>query len=474
VLTTILLILNAALAVIILVIVLGRKDQASGRLEEPIRNIATALDSFERYLRDDLQRLRNDLLKIGTDMRGEVNTTLSRLQESLVNENRGNREETTAALTKLNQQINTDASKNREELGKTLDNLSESLSRRLQELTTTQQTQFETLRTAMEQRLEQMRNQNEAKLEQMRITVDEKLHETLEKRLGDSFKLVSERLELVHKGLGEMQSLASGVGDLKKVLVNVKTRGVMGEIQLENILEQMLTPEQYEKNFKPHKRRDETVEFAIRLPGRNEDQEAVYLPIDAKFPIEDYHRLVDAFELTDLAGVETARKNLYGRIRGCARDIRDKYLNPPLTTDFALLFLPFEGLYAEVLRDPDLFETIRRQFQVIIVGPTTLAALLNSLQMGFRTLAIEKRTGEVWKILSAIKSEFGKFGLVLQKTQKKLQEASNVIETAHSRSRQIQRKLNKVQELPAEESIQVLELEGDLEEILEEEEKPEE
>ena len=473
-LTTILLILNAALAVIILVIVLGRKDQASGRLEEPIRNIATALDSFERYLRDDLQRLRNDLLKIGTDMRGEVNTTLSRLQESLVNENRGNREETTAALTKLNQQINTDASKNREELGKTLDNLSESLSRRLQELTTTQQTQFETLRTAMEQRLEQMRNQNEAKLEQMRITVDEKLHETLEKRLGDSFKLVSERLELVHKGLGEMQSLASGVGDLKKVLVNVKTRGVMGEIQLENILEQMLTPEQYEKNFKPHKRRDETVEFAIRLPGRNEDQEAVYLPIDAKFPIEDYHRLVDAFELTDLAGVETARKNLYGRIRGCARDIRDKYLNPPLTTDFALLFLPFEGLYAEVLRDPDLFETIRRQFQVIIVGPTTLAALLNSLQMGFRTLAIEKRTGEVWKILSAIKSEFGKFGLVLQKTQKKLQEASNVIETAHSRSRQIQRKLNKVQELPAEESIQVLELEGDLEEILEEEEKPEE
>ncbi len=473
-LTTILLILNAALAVIILVIVLGRKDQASGRLEEPIRNIATALDSFERYLRDDLQRLRNDLLKIGTDMRGEVNTTLSRLQESLVNENRGNREETTAALTKLNQQINTDASKNREELGKTLDNLSESLSRRLQELTTTQQTQFETLRTAMEQRLEQMRNQNEAKLEQMRITVDEKLHETLEKRLGDSFKLVSERLELVHKGLGEMQSLASGVGDLKKVLVNVKTRGVMGEIQLENILEQMLTPKQYEKNFKPHKRRDETVEFAIRLPGRNEDQEAVYLPIDAKFPIEDYHRLVDAFELTDLAGVETARKNLYGRIRGCARDIRDKYLNPPLTTDFALLFLPFEGLYAEVLRDPDLFETIRRQFQVIIVGPTTLAALLNSLQMGFRTLAIEKRTGEVWKILSAIKSEFGKFGLVLQKTQKKLQEASNVIETAHSRSRQIQRKLNKVQELPAEESIQVLELEGDLEEILEEEEKPEE
>ncbi|MBW6513694.1 MAG: DNA recombination protein RmuC [Candidatus Syntrophosphaera sp.] len=449
----------SAIIGIVLLVLLFKKGSENAALRDSLNRIGQSLESFERYLRDDLQRLRTDLLGTEAETRKELLALLSSQNEAVKNELRINREETGTALTKLNQQINSDAAKNREELGLALNNLSESLARKLQDLTNTEQTQFESLKKALEDRMEQIRSNNETKLEEMRKTVDEKLHETLEKRLGDSFKQVSERLELVHKGLGEMQSLASGVGDLKKVLSNVKTRGVMGEIQLEIILEQMLTPEQYVRNFKPHKRRDDVVEFAVRLPGRDEDQEAVYLPIDAKFPIEDYHRLVEAWEIGDVSTVEAARKALQSRIIGCARDIRNKYLNPPYTTDFAMLFLPIEGLYAEVLRDPELFEVLRRQYQVIVVGPTTFAAILNSLQMGFRTLAIEKRTGEVWKILSAVKNEFGKFGEVLEKTQKKLQEASNTIETASHRSRQIQKKLNKVQDLPTEDTVHILELE---------------
>lgn len=443
---------------IVIVIILLKKRSEFTDLSRSLDKVQTDLDAFDRYLRDDLQRLRGDLTNSQSETRKELNASLAQINESLSKENRSNREETTAALTKLNQQINADAGKNREELSQALNNLSESLARKLQDLTKTEQTQFETLKTALENRMEQIRTNNETKLEEMRKTVDEKLHETLEKRLGDSFKQVSERLELVHKGLGEMQNLANGVGDLKKVLSNVKTRGVMGEIQLEMILEQMLTPEQYVRNYKPHKRRDETVEFAIRLPGRDEDLESVYLPMDAKFPIEDYHRLIEAWDKGDNVAIDAARKGLQSRIIECARDIKNKYINPPYTTDFALLFLPVEGLYAEVLRDPDLFETIRRKYQVIVVGPTTVSAILNSLQMGFRTLAIEKRTGEVWRILSAVKNEFGKFGKILEKTQKKLQEASNSIETASHRSRQIEKKLNKVQELPDEEPKPVLEI----------------
>ncbi len=458
----ILIICGAALILgIIAFILLLKKLSAPDERLEAVARFSAELEAFERNLRDDIQRLRADLLTMETDTRRELVSALSLQNENLDSQNRKNREESSASLSQLSQQINTDASKNRTELGTSLNNLSESLARKLQDLVNTQQQQFEALKTALEGRMEQIRANNETKLEEMRKTVDEKLHDTLEKRLGESFKLVSERLELVHKGLGEMQSLASGVGDLKKVLTNVKNRGMMGEIQLEAILEQMLTPEQYERNFKPFKRRDEVVEFAIRLPGRDEDQDCVYLPIDAKFPIEDYHRLVEAWDIGDPGAVESARKGLRTRIQGCARDIRDKYVNPPLTTDFALLFLPVEGLYAEVLRDPALFDQLRRQYQVVVVGPTTVTAILNSLQMGFRTLAIEKRTGEVWKILSAVKNEFGKFGLVLEKTQKKLQEASNTIETASHRSRQIQKKLNKVQSLPVEESAQILELEDD-------------
>ncbi|NLK49970.1 MAG: DNA recombination protein RmuC [Candidatus Cloacimonetes bacterium] len=403
----------------------------------------------------DLQNKMESLGKLYKEEGGQQRSE----QENL---NRGLRMELNNSITGLSDSLKTETRSNREELSKTLNNLTESLTRRMQDSINTQQTSMDTLKNAMDAKMEQIRKNNETKLEEMRKTVDEKLHETLEKRLGDSFKIVSERLEEVHKGLGEMKGLASSVGDLKKVLSNVKTIGILGEVQLANILEQMLTPEQYEANFKPNKRRNEVVEFAIRLPGRSDDQEAVYLPIDSKFPIADYQRMVEASEKGDLAAMETHRRALVASIKSFARDIRDKYLNPPITTDFALLFLPLEGLYAEVLKDPELFETMRRDYHIIVVGPSTTAAILNSLQMGFRTLAIEKRSSEVWKLLGAIKLDFGKFGKVLEATQKKLDEASKQIGNAQHRSRQITKKLNRVQELPSAESKPALPIEAEL------------
>ncbi|RKX90502.1 MAG: DNA recombination protein RmuC [Spirochaetes bacterium] len=298
----------------------------------------------------------------------------------------------------------------------------------------------------IEQKLELIRNDNSSKLEEMRKTVDEKLHETLEKRLGDSFKLVSERLEEVHKGLGEMQSLATGVGDLKKVLTNIKTRGTWGEVQLGAILESILTPDQYSVNVATKKSSAARVEFAIKLPGK--DDEAVWLPIDAKFPKEDYEKLVDAQDAGDMEAIETAKKNILIRIKQEAKDISTKYLDPPGTTDFGILFLPVEGLYAEVLRMPGIIDTLQRDYRIVISGPTTLSAFLNSLQMGFRTLVIEKRSSEVWSVLGAVKTEFSKFGDILDKTKKKLQEATNTIDTASRKSRTIHRKLRDVAELP--------------------------
>jgi DNA recombination protein RmuC len=294
----------------------------------------------------------------------------------------------------------------------------------------------------------------------MRQTVDEKLQGTLERRLGESFKLVSERLEAVYKGLGEMQTLATGVGDLKRVLTNVKTRGTWGEVQLGMMLEEILTPDQYETNVAT-KDGSERVEFVIRLPGRGEDKdEIVWLPIDAKFPLEDYQRLVEAQEQGDVDAADTASRQLEVRIKGCANDICSKYLNPPKTTDFGILFLPTEGLFAEVMRRPGLSQTIQRTQRVVIAGPTTLWSILNSLQMGFRTLAIEKRSSEVWNLLAAVKTEFGKYGEVLAKVQKKLQEASNTVDTVAVRSRAIERKLKTVEGLPAGEAQKVLTLAG--------------
>jgi DNA recombination protein RmuC len=312
---------------------------------------------------------------------------------------------------------------------------------------------LEDVRRTVEEKLGKIQADNAAQLEQMRRTVDEKLQGTLEHRLGESFKLVSERLELVHKGLGEMQTLASGVGDLKKVLTNVKARGTWGEMQLGNLLEQVLTPEQYATNVSTRAGSIDRVEFALKLPGKDHDQNTpVWLPIDAKFPKEDYERLVEASEKADPVALELAAAQLEARVKGEARSIRDKYLDPPQTTDFAILYLPVEGLYAEVLRRPGLIDVLQREFRVTVAGPTVLCALLNSLQMGFRTLAIEKRSSEVWTVLAAVKTEFGRFGEIIGRVQKKLEEASNVIESAAVRTRAIERKLRDVQELPPDQA----------------------
>ena len=290
----------------------------------------------------------------------------------------------------------------------------------------------------------------EVRLEKMRETVDEKLQTTLEKRLGESFKLVSERLEAVQKGLGEMQNLAHGVGDLKKVLSNVKTRGVLGEIQLGNILEQIMSPEQYDKDVRTKRGSNDHVEFAIKLPGKDHQGNEVYLPIDAKFPQEDYIRLQEAYDSADLAAIEQAKKSLVRSIKNFAKSIRDKYIDPPFTTDFGILFLPIEGLFAELVRQPELVAILQRDYKIIITGPTTLAAMLNSLQMGFKTLAIQKRSSEVWDILGAVKTEFSKFGGVLEKAQKKITEANKELDTlVGTRTRMMMSKLRKVEELPS-------------------------
>ena len=357
-----------------------------------------AAERQERRLKEDLAAARDEAARAARGLREEVSTTLTSLSE----------------LQKT-----------------TLDGLSGQIAR---------------LGQTVEQRLTKLQEDNGQRLEQMRQTVDEKLQGTLEKRLGESFKLVSERLEQVHKGLGEMQSLALGVGDLKKVLTNVKTRGIWGEVQLGNLLDQMLTADQYMANAVCRPGSAERVEFVVRMPGRG-DEEEVWLPIDAKFLREDYERLLDAADRADPEAVEEAARALEARVKLCAKDIAQKYINPPRTTDFAILFLPTEGLYAEVLRRPGLADQLQRDWRVNLCGPTTLGALLNSLQMGFRSLAIQKRSSEVWQVLGAVKTEFGKYGEVLDKVQKKLNEASNTIDEVSRRKRVIDSKLRSVDAL---------------------------
>jgi DNA recombination protein RmuC len=340
----------------------------------------------------------------------------------------------------------------------------DSFSKQLMAMTRLNEEKIESMRKTMETQLRAMQEDNSRKLEQMRSTVDEKLQITLERRLGESFKQVSERLEQVYKGLGEMRTLASGVGDLKRVLTNVKTRGIWGEIRLSHILEQILTPDQYDVNVVTKKNSSERVEFAIKLPGQDTDKEkVVWMPIDSKFPQEDYQRLLDAQEAADKELADKYIKQLEIRIKAEAKSIREKYIDPPNTTDFGIMFLPVEGLYAEVLRRPGLCDDLQREYRIVVTGPTTLAALLNSLQMGFRTLAIEKRSSEVWELLGAVKTEFGKFGDVLAKTKQKLKEASNTIDKAEVRTRAIERKLQKVQEVPQPERVALI-AENDLEE----------
>lgn len=317
----------------------------------------------------------------------------------------------------------------------------------LANLTNINETKLDNIRKAVEDNLSKIQKDNNDKLEKMRITVDEKLQGTLEKRLGESFKLVNDRLESVYKGLGEMQTLAQGVGDLKKVFTNVKSRGYWGEVQLSTILEQFLTNEQYDTNVKTRPSSNDLVEFAIKLPGKN-DNEFVWLPVDSKFPIEDYSRLVDAEEAGDVSLVNECRKKLENSVKSFAKDIFDKYIEPPFTTDFGIMFLPTESLYCEVLKNTGLCELIAQKYRITVAGPTTFVALLNSLQMGFKTLAIEKRTSEVWQLLGMVKSEFTKFGDILDKTNKKLLEISSTMELASRKSRTIERKLRKVEALP--------------------------
>jgi DNA recombination protein RmuC len=361
-------------------------------------------------------------------------------------------------LEKMRHDLGQQALTAREEQSASIKHFSDTLQQTLNFLSESNTRRMAEIRTTLEEKIRELQSENAKKLEEMRQTVDEKLHATLEQRLGESFKLVSERLEKVHAGLGEMQKLALGVGDLKRVLTNVKTRGTWGEVQLEMLLQQIMTPDQYEKNIATVPGSDSRVEFAIRLPGRDDDL-PVWLPIDAKFPKEQYERLTLAAENADAEGVAAAGRELERTLRQEARTIAEKYLSPPLTTDFALLFLPTEGLYAEVMRRPGLSDEIQRNYRVSIAGPSTLAALLNSLQMGFCTLALEKRSSEVWQILGAVKTEFAKFGDALSATKRTLERAARNIEDAEKRTRQMSRKLRKVEALPSGQAQQLLETE---------------
>ncbi len=388
------------------------------------------------------------------------------VEQAVREELRFGREESAQAARNLREEVSAGQKLSMDTMVRTIGEMSksqkdqlESIARLIQELIESNRTGIEKLRSTIDAQLKHLQESNEKKLDQMRETVDEKLQSTLEKRLGESFKLVSERLEAVQHGLGEMQNLATGVGDLKRVLTNVKARGTWGEVQLGALLEQILTPDQYDKNVRIRANSQESVEYAIRLPGRDDDPgSCVWMPIDSKFPQEDYLRLVEAADAADMDAVQKATAALLRSVHSSAKEIRDKYLNPPETTDFAIMFLPTEGLYAEVLRQPGQVEKIQQDYRIVVAGPTTLSAILSSLRIGFRTLAIEKRSSEVWKVLAAVKTEFGKFGDVLSKVKRQLNTASNTIEQTGMRTRAMERKLRTVEELPTEETAEILEL----------------
>ena len=357
---------------------------------------------------------------------------------------RENRLEITQSIERLNELLAKKAKEDREELRTTLKDFQESFSKNVTAFNELQKQNFERLN----QKQDELVKSTELRLEKMRETVDEKLHKTLEERLGKSFEMVTQQLLKVQKGLGEMQTLASGVGDLKKVLSNVKTSGVLGEIQLGNILEQILAPEQYDANVKTKIGSDALVEYAIKLPGKSHSSGPVYLPVDAKFPQEDYARLQTAYEIGDPLAIETSLRSLLTSVKKFAKDISQRYIDPPHTTDFGIMFLPFEGLYAEVTRHPEVIAELQREYKIILTGPTTLAAMLNSLQMGFKTLAIQKRSSEVWDILASVKKEFSTFGAVLEKAQKKINEADQEInKLVTTRTRMLMSKLRKVEQI---------------------------
>ena len=416
-----------AVALLVAVLLRGRREHLSSALQQ----LEHGQGRSEWLLREEMERGREETARNAQLLREELGRVVKGWGDTAVN--------------------------NVSQLGLQQKSQLDTFSEQLVALTTSNDRRMVELRETVDTRLQKLQEDNAQKLDQMRQTVDERLTATLEKRLGESFSQVSERLEAVHKGLGEMQQLAAGVGDLKRVLTNVKTRGTWGEVQLGALLEQILTPDQYEANVVCKPGSCERVEFALRLPGQGGDEGAVWLPIDAKFPLEDYQRMLEAQALGDAGAMEVALKALENRVKLSAKDIQGKYLDPPRTTDFGIMFLPTEGLYAEVLRRPGLADALQSDCRVIVAGPTTLAALLNSLQMGFRTLAIEKRSSEVWQLLGAVKTQFGQFGLLLDKVHKKLDQATNTIDEAARRSRTIERKLRSVQELPAESVVGLLE-----------------
>lgn len=448
----------------------------SSDLQIRFTQLTDQISRLDSSIRDEFARNRDESLRLSKDNREETLSALKTFSE-IISKTISDigilqKEQLEAFGNHLNtfrEQQGVNDRTNREELTKSLKSFEVQFALNVRDFNELQRQkldslmlQFEKIRETVEIRIKTLQEENTKKLEEMRATVDEKLQSTLEKRLTESFKQVSERLEQVHKGLGEMQTLATGVGDLKRVLSNVKTRGVLGEIQLENILDQLLSPEQFDRNVVTKKDTRENVEFAVKLPGKDDTGKSVYLPIDSKFPLEDYHALLEAYDTGDAALVNSIGKSLENSIKKFAKDIRDKYLDPPYTTDFGIMFLPVEGLFAEVVRRTNLLETLQREYKIVVTGPTTLAAILNSLQMGFRTLAIEKRSSEVWKILGAVKTEFTRFGDVLKKAQEKIQKAGEDIdELVGTRTRKIQSKLREVQELPATDSTNIL---GDLQE----------
>lgn len=415
--------LTALIGLVVGALVVGGFLLLSRRREllERFEALHRAQEREERIVREEAARSREEAARAAKDQREELNESLRSLGETNL--------------------------RSIAEIGGILKSQLETVSNQTGKLTESNAARLDSLRAVVDVRLQQLQEDNSRQIEKMRATVDEKLQGTLEKRLGESFQMVSERLERVHQGLGAMQQLASDVGGLQRVLTNVKTRGGWGEVQLASLLEQVLTADQFARNVKTREGSGEMVDFAVRLPG-DENGAPVWLPIDAKFPIEDYQRLIAAQEASDLAATEEAMKNLELALRKSAKDICAKYINPPRTTDFALMFLPTEGLYAEAIRRGGLVEQVQRDCRVIFAGPTTLAALLNSLQMGFRTLAIQKRSSEVWSLLASVKTEFGKFSGVLDGVKKKLQEASNKIDEVDVRSRVLNKKLRDVEGSP--------------------------
>jgi len=422
---------------------LGKRTENAGSAAQ-LEQLRLALSRLEGVMQSQMSAIERQLVESRQSMANglqQVSETLDKKLLQIINESRSEREALNKSQIESDAQLKTD-------VNALLTTMSKALTDQLN--ATGNQ-----LRATLHERLSEIQSDTAKKLEEMRKTVDEKLHATLEQRLGEKFNLVSNQLEQVHRGLGEMQNLAAGVGDLKRVLTNVKARGTWGEVQLGALIEQMLTPEQYERNVRTVPNSRDLVEFAIKLPGK---ENIVWLPIDAKFPKEDYERLMDAHEKADVEQIEVAAKALETRIKQEAKTIREKYIEPPYTTDFGIMFLPTEGLYAEVLRRPGLADSIQRDYRVIVSGPTSFSAVLNSLQMGFRTLAIEKRTSEVWNLLGTVKTEFGKFGDVIEATQKKLDAASKQFESVGQRTRAINRKLKEVEALPLTDSsaLQIL------------------